>query len=202
MLVVRLVVKATGTRSRPSLACARNISHVDVRLTSTFSYVTPLVAVALGVVVLDERLGINTLVGAALVALSVALTVRAAIRAGGPRGLNEALRSTSTPRAVCRSETAARRAEAQPSLPSLSFGWCHSGVRCSRQPPARGPRAWPQGHGVRAAGPVGTRCFAAGMPRRAAWRRASIPAPHSQPTEPFQRGAGEPRLPDPAAELK
>ncbi|MCZ3387504.1 MAG: EamA family transporter [Actinomycetia bacterium] len=62
------------------------VSGVDPRLTSTFSYVSPLVAVALGALILAEPVGPRTLIGTALVVAAVAWTVLAALlrHAGRP----------------------------------------------------------------------------------------------------------------------
>ncbi|MEU3495169.1 EamA family transporter [Kitasatospora cineracea] len=55
-------------------------ARVDQRLTSTYSYVNPLVAVVLGVLVLGERIGAATVAGTAFLTVAVGWTVLGAAR--------------------------------------------------------------------------------------------------------------------------
>ncbi|MGC4851430.1 EamA family transporter [Micromonospora sp. DT15] len=61
------------------------VTRVDQRLASTYSYVNPLVAVALGALVLGEDLTSATVVGTACLVAAVAWTVRSAARPAASR---------------------------------------------------------------------------------------------------------------------
>lgn len=76
------------------------VSGVDARLTSTFSYVSPVVAVALGALILSEPVGLDTLVGTALIAAAVAWTVLAAVLRRTGRPAVELPRLTAVPAAA------------------------------------------------------------------------------------------------------
>ena len=52
------------------------LGHAPISQVVTHQYVNPLVAVALGAIVLDERPGVATLIGAALIVAAVVVTVR------------------------------------------------------------------------------------------------------------------------------
>jgi drug/metabolite transporter (DMT)-like permease len=52
------------------------LGHAPISQVVTHQYVNPLVAVALGAIVLDERPGLATLAGAALIVAAVVVTVR------------------------------------------------------------------------------------------------------------------------------
>jgi len=62
------------------------LQHAPISQVSTYAYVNPIVAVALGALVLGERITAVTLVGGAIIVLAVAVVIRAETRTGTQRG--------------------------------------------------------------------------------------------------------------------
>lgn len=52
------------------------LDHAPISLVSTYAYVNPIVAVTLGILLFDEKLSINVLIGGAIVLAAVALVLR------------------------------------------------------------------------------------------------------------------------------
>ena len=93
------------------------LQHAPVSKVSTYAYVNPLVAIVLGVWVLDEAITAATLVGAALIVASVALVIKGEQRArrGGP---TDGDRARLTPEGETRLSGGAAPAILGPSVPS------------------------------------------------------------------------------------
>lgn len=62
------------------------LQHAPISQVSTYAYVNPIVAVALGALVLGERISAVTLLGGAIIVLAVAVVIRAETRGGTQRG--------------------------------------------------------------------------------------------------------------------
>ncbi len=60
------------------------LQNAPISKVSTYAYVNPVVAIALGWLILDENISAVTLLGAGIIVASVALVVRA--ESGGTRG--------------------------------------------------------------------------------------------------------------------
>jgi drug/metabolite transporter (DMT)-like permease len=56
------------------------LQHAPISQVSTYAYVNPIVAVALGALVLGERITAVTLLGGAIIVLAVAVVIRAETR--------------------------------------------------------------------------------------------------------------------------
>jgi drug/metabolite transporter (DMT)-like permease len=52
------------------------LDHAPISLVSTYAYVNPIVAVTLGILLFDEKLSVNVLIGGAIVLAAVALVLR------------------------------------------------------------------------------------------------------------------------------
>lgn len=52
------------------------LDHAPISLVSTYAYINPIVAVGLGILLLDEKLSVNVLVGGVIVLAAVALVLR------------------------------------------------------------------------------------------------------------------------------
>jgi drug/metabolite transporter (DMT)-like permease len=65
------------------------LQHAPISQISTYAYVNPVVAVALGALVLGERITAVTLLGGAIIVLAVAVVIRAETRGPMPRSQRE-----------------------------------------------------------------------------------------------------------------
>jgi drug/metabolite transporter (DMT)-like permease len=52
------------------------LDHAPISLVSTYAYVNPIVAVSLGILILDEKLSANVIIGGAIVLAAVAQVIR------------------------------------------------------------------------------------------------------------------------------
>jgi len=67
-----------------------SLQHAPMSRVATYAYVNPVVAVALGALVLSEPIHLTMLIGAAMIIVSVALVIRTESRATRPTGALEA----------------------------------------------------------------------------------------------------------------
>jgi drug/metabolite transporter (DMT)-like permease len=63
------------------------LGHAPIGLVATYAFVNPVVAIALGILLLDERLSARALVGAAITLASVAVVVRREAADAAPAGI-------------------------------------------------------------------------------------------------------------------
>jgi drug/metabolite transporter (DMT)-like permease len=66
------------------------LQHASVSRVSTYAYVNPIVAIVLGAALLNEKIDLTMLVGAAMIIVSVGLVIRTESRSAQPTGALEA----------------------------------------------------------------------------------------------------------------
>jgi drug/metabolite transporter (DMT)-like permease len=66
------------------------LQHAPVSRVATYAYVNPVVAIFLGALLLDERVDLTMLIGAAMIVVSIGIVVRTESRAARPEGALEA----------------------------------------------------------------------------------------------------------------